>query len=375
MGRYRIRIGFLTSSRADFGIYTPLIYDLCKDPFFEIEILAFGMHLQEDQGQTLNFIKEENFGVTIKTIHSTILENDISAISHSYGNVIKEFSLFWRENEYDLIFALGDRWEMSAAIQSTIPFEIQIAHIHGGETTFGAIDNIYRHQITIASKLHFTSCQEHSNKVEKLIDQSVNIHNVGSLNIQDVESLDLPSWKLIKKNFDIPFDKFILITFHPETINSFQNTKHIVELDLVLKELSKTYNLIITKANSDAYGKEYNEMYKKLEKSYGSNIRLVSALGRLNYFKLMSRCDFLIGNSSSALIESASFKKWALNVGIRQDGRLRNKNVIDASFDYHSILEGVKKISGFKTYKKGNIFLKPNSTSLVKGVIKTYFGL
>lgn len=373
MGRYKISVGVLTSSRADFGIYTPLIYELCQDPLFQLEILAFGMHLQEEQGQTLNLIKEENFGLTIKTINTDISENDISAVSNSYGNVVKEFSLFWKENEYDLIFALGDRWEMSAAVQSTIPFELQIAHFHGGENTFGAIDNIYRHQITLASKLHFTSCQEHSNKVNKLIDQSYNIHNVGSLNIQDVESLELPSWKLVKKKFYIPFDKFILITFHPETIYSFQNTKHIVELDLVLKNISKTHNLLITKANSDVYGSEYNEMYKELEKSNSSKIRLVSAFGRLNYFKAMSHCEFLIGNSSSALIESASFKKWAINVGIRQDGRLRNKNVIDTNFNYNSIMQGIKKVNNLKTYNGGNIFYQPNSTSLVKDALKAHF--
>lgn len=375
MGRFKISIGILTSSRADFGIYTPLIHELVIDPLYQLEIIAFGMHLQEEQGQTLNFIKNENFGVILKTINTDLSEKDVAAISYSYGNLIKDFSLFWRKNKYDLIFALGDRWEMSAAIQASIPFEFKVAHIHGGETTFGAIDNIFRHQITLASKLHFTSCLEHANRVRELTGKSFDIHNIGSLNIHDLESLKLPSWKSIKKSFEIPFDKFILITFHPETINSSQNTRHINELKKILKDLCKIHNLLITKANTDAYGLEYNKMYRELEKDNSSKIRLVSAFGRLNYFKVMSLSEFLIGNSSSALIESASFKKWALNIGIRQNGRLRNNNVIDTRFTYYSVMNGIKKVKNLKTYNGDNIFYKPNSTSLVNDALKAYFNL
>lgn len=368
-------IGILTSSRADFGIYTPLIIELSSELIFKTEIIAFGMHLQKDQGETLSLIKESNYGLEIKILETKFFADDIQAISYSYGSVIKEFSMFWKENKYDFIFALGDRWEMSAAVQSSIPFEIPIGHIHGGETTFGAIDNIYRHQISLASKLHFTSCYEHSKKVKELTGLYDHIYNVGSLNLQDIHTLKLPSWDLVKKKFDIPFDEFILVTFHPESIRSSKNLNHLKELELVLQNLLKTHNLLITNANSDAYGSYYNELFRKLQEIDKSKIKLVSALGRLNYFTTMSRCEFLLGNSSSALIESASFKKWALNIGSRQDGRIRNKNVIDAAFDHANILEGIRKINNLGLYNDGNIFFNSRSSVLIKEALKEYFKL
>ena len=373
MGRFKLKIGILTSSRADFGIYTPLISELSKDLTIRVEILAFGMHLQKSQGTTLNLIKAEYSKLLIHEIKTNIEDDSIWGISKSYGKIVDTFSTFWKKNNYDMIFALGDRWEMSAAVQSTIPLELIIGHIHGGETTLGAIDNIYRHQITLASKLHFTSCQMHSKRVEEIISGTTNIHNVGSLSIQDLGELKIPNWDLVKKQFGINFDDFILVTFHPESVNSVENLNHIKITKKVLKELLKTNNLLITNANSDAYGSLYNKMYKELENSNKQRIKVVSAMGRVNFFSAMTACEFILGNSSSALIESCSFHKWALNVGNRQKGRIGNSNVISTEFNYYDILRKVTEIKSLNIYQGKNIFFKPNSSSLIRKIIKEYF--
>ena len=141
-----MKIGFLTSSRADFGIYLPLLKIIKNDPYFDLEIIVFGTHLSKKYGYTISDIKKENFNKVHEVI--SLKEDDtIEGVVVSYGNTVCEFASFWKDNTYDLVFSLGDRFEMSAAVQSSIPYGIKLAHIHGGETTLGAIDNIYRHQI------------------------------------------------------------------------------------------------------------------------------------------------------------------------------------------------------------------------------------
>ena len=175
-----MKIGVLTSSRADYGIYLPLLNELKKDIFFDLEIIAFGTHLSERHGLTLSDIIKDGYD-TIHEITSLVEDDSEKGIVISYGNTVLEFSNFWSTQKFDLVFCLGDRFEMSAAVQASIPFGVKLAHIHGGETTLGAIDNIYRHQISLASKYHFVSTNDNMQKVEQLIGSSNLIYDVGSL--------------------------------------------------------------------------------------------------------------------------------------------------------------------------------------------------
>ena len=172
-----MKIGVLTSSRADYGIYLPLLRKISRDNYFNMEIIAFGTHLSKLHGYTVSEMANENFK-KIHRISSLISNDDENAISTSYALTVLKFSDFWSSNSYDLVFCLGDRFEMSAAVQAGIPYNIKFAHIHGGEQTLGAIDNIYRDQITHASKLHFTSTKMFSNRISQIIGGNQNIHNV-----------------------------------------------------------------------------------------------------------------------------------------------------------------------------------------------------
>ena len=145
-----MKIGVLTSSRADYGIYAPLLKKLNTDGYINLEVIAFGTHLSKSHGYTLTEIEKDDYNC-IHSISSLISNDDEQSIATSYGLTVLKFADFWRENKYDMIFCLGDRFEMSAAVQAGIPFGLKFAHIHGGETTLGAIDNIYRNQITHAS--------------------------------------------------------------------------------------------------------------------------------------------------------------------------------------------------------------------------------
>ena len=181
-----MKIGVLTSSRADYGIYLPLLKKIKQDNFFELEIIAFGTHVSKSHGFTLNEIEKENYS-KIHCIASLIAIDDEQGIATSYALTALKFADFWQHNKFDVVLCLGDRFEMSAAVQAGIPFNVKFAHLHGGETTLGAIDNIYRHQITLASNLHFTAGELFSERLTELIGHNKNVYTVGSLSLDGIE--------------------------------------------------------------------------------------------------------------------------------------------------------------------------------------------
>ena len=174
-----MKIGILTSSRADYGIYLPLLQKLKLDSFFDLEIIAFGTHLSKFHGYTLDQIENDGYS-KIHKISSLISNDDEQSIATSYGLTVLKFAYFWANNQFDMVFCLGDRFEMSAAVQAGIPFGVKFSHIHGGETTLGAIDNIYRHQISLASQFHFTSSDIYSDKIAHLKGNIKNVYTVGA---------------------------------------------------------------------------------------------------------------------------------------------------------------------------------------------------
>lgn len=364
-----MKIGVLTSSRADYGIYQPLLRKMKADKSFELEIIAFGMHLQTIQGNTLEAIYKDGY----KKVHEvgTMPEEDsVYDIASSYGYLVSDFARFWNIHTFDLIFALGDRWEMSAAVQSSIPFEIKLVHFYGGETTLGAIDDVFRHQITLASQLHFTATDRYARRVAELKGDKKNIFSVGSMSLENFENLCLPMWSKVKVLFQIPFDSFILVTFHPESIGTEKNLEFSNTVFNTLKQLTSKYNLLITAANSDAMGSIFNKKHLELEKLYPTRVRLVQALGKLNYFSAIQNCQFMVGNTSSGIVEAASFNKWVVNVGERQKGRLKNKNVFDVPFDEGEILKALDFISVKTKYDGTNIYYNKNSVSKILKEIK-----
>ena len=360
-----MKIGVLTSSRADYGIYMPLLSKLSKDDRFELTIIAFGMHLQKQHGETIKNIVADNFSNNIHKVLGMPVKDSQLDISKGYGEIIIEFSKYWNENKYDYILALGDRFEMSAAVQASMPFGIKIAHLHGGEITLGAIDNIYRHQITIASKIHFVATAKFAEKVNDITGTSDNVYNVGALSLDGVKELDLPKWKDVRELFDIPDKKFILTTFHPETVNPDKNIIYSEIIFKVLEEICQNTHVIITLANADTMGSLFRNSSKDLKNKYPMNITLISNFGKNNYFSAMKASEMLLGNTSSGILEAASFGKYVINVGNRQLGRLRSDNVIDVSFDKNEIIESIKRINGKKDFKGKNKYLITNTANKI----------
>jgi GDP/UDP-N,N'-diacetylbacillosamine 2-epimerase (hydrolysing) len=367
-----MRIGVLTSSRADYGIYQPLLKRLKEDSYFNLEVIAFGTHLSKSHGFTLLEIEKDNYQ-KIHCISSLISNDDEQGIATSYALTTMKFANFWNENKFNLVLCLGDRFEMSAAIQAAIPFNVKFAHLHGGETTLGAIDDIYRNQITLASCMHFTTNDFFSKKICQLIGKNDNIYTVGSLSLNDIEQ-----YKPIDKNvfylkFNIPIDKdFALVTFHPETVNSSLNRQYALEMKSALSKLTTKLYLVITMPNADTMGSIFRSEFEKLKSEFPEHVLCIENFGKENYFSAMYYAKVLVGNTSSGIIEAASFGKYVVNVGERQKGRLQSENIINAPFNKKAIIDAIDQALLNDSYTGLNIYYIQDSADLIIKQIKHF---
>jgi len=369
-----MRIGVLTSSRADFGIYLPLVRKLFEDDFFQAEIIAFGTHLSKMFGKTIHEI--ENEGFTVKYKLQTVPDNDTPlSMALSISKTASVFAEFWNNNNFDLVFALGDRFEMFAAVVAGSPFNVKFAHIHAGETTLGAIDNAYRHSISLMSKWLFVSTEEYKKRAIEIIHHSEDVFNVGALSIDNLMEEKLYSIPDLKEKFGIDLSiPTILTTFHPETVGFEKNELYINELLLALKELIKKYQIVITMPNSDTEGLIIRE---KIEE-FGNNherVHLVESFGMRGYLSCMKHCKMLIGNTSSGFVEAAFFPKWVINLGSRQKGRIITNNILNSVIENKEILNSVFKLNELDLPTNCNIYGDGRAANNIIIKIKEFHGL
>ena len=365
-----MKIAILTSSRADFGIYLPLLNALQGSSHYKLKIVAFGTHLSAHHGRTINEIKSAGFD-NIDTIHSLLLDDSAEAIATGFGITYLKFVDYWANNRFDLVLCLGDRFEMQAAVQAGIPTRVKFAHFHGGETTEGAIDNIYRHQITLASFAHFVSTDQYAKRVREILGHGRNVFSVGSMALHNFENLELPAFSDVQEKFKLPVGKFALVTFHPETVAFDENYSFAREMQDALEILSQELNLVVTLPNADTLGSLYREKLEQLFSKKPQQIKLIESFGKFNYFSVMEQAEVVIGNSSSGIIEAASFKKWVVNVGERQLGRAQSENTLNASFNSTEIIEATKLALSKDEFQGANIYYKKESVENVYHLLQS----
>ena len=350
------RIALLTSSRADYSIYYPLISKFKSSKEFELDIIAFGNHNSLLYGNSAKRIEEDGFEIKHK-IDGLVLGDTAESISDSMGLTIIKFSSIWKFGKYDLIVCLGDRFEMFSAVAASIPFNIPIAHISGGEITLGAIDNVFRYSLTLMSKFHFVSTEQYKRQVINLIgiENKNNVFNYGALSIDNLRKMHFLSINDFKDRFDIDLDKkSVLITFHPETVSIQKIERHIHELLLALKRLSK-YQLIITMPNTDTMGNMIREKLMDFIRT-NKNAVGVESFGTIGYLTCMKYCEFMLGNTSSGFVEASFFPKYVINLGDRQKGRIITPNILNSEITENSILRAVSKIEGSPDLEEINIY-------------------
>lgn len=334
-------ICIVTGSRAEYGLLSPIIKQLIATNSFKLKIVATGAHLSEDFGLTYKEIEADGISVDAKI---DVLQNDDSnkAMSKAIGIGVIGFAEYFEINQPNLVVVLGDRFEIFAAATAAAVACIPIAHLHGGETTEGAIDEFFRHSISKMSYLHFTSTKQYRQRVINMGEAPSRVFNVGATGVENISSMSLMSKDELARSIDYDLTSpYALVTFHPITLEKDTATKQIEDLLSALDETSGL-NYIFTKANADANGRAINNKIDAYCEKKGNAIAFTS-MGVLYYLSAMKYCEMVIGNSSSGIIETPSFKKPTINIGDRQKGRICAKSVISCEPEKHAIIKSINK--------------------------------
>lgn len=366
------KICVVTGTRAEYGLLYWTMKEIQADKALELQLIATGMHLSPEFGLTYKEI-EKDFNINKKI--DIILSSDTSVgITKSMGLAQISFADAYQDLKPDIILVLGDRYEIFSAASAALIARIPIAHLSGGEKTEGAFDEAIRHSITKMSQLHFTATEEYKNRVIQLGENPNKVFNVGGMGVENIKKLKLYSKKEFEQSIDLKLNKKnILITFHPVTLEARTSNKHFQEILSVVDSLKDT-NIIFTKANSDTDGRIINQMIddyvaKNYHKSRGFN-----SLGQLRYLSALKHVDAIVGNSSSGLSETPSFKIGAINIGDRQKGRIKASNVIDCLPNKESIKNAFETLYSkeFQLSLKSckNPFGEGNSSKTIVEVLK-----
>ncbi|MFD2514244.1 UDP-N-acetylglucosamine 2-epimerase [Pontibacter locisalis] len=365
-----IKIGVLTSSRSDFGVYLPLLNRMKADEEISFSIIAFGTHISKFHGNTVDEILEQGFEVQYK-LPTLLTDDSEEGISSSTALCALKFSSFWAtyKDRFDFVFCLGDRFEMFAAVSAGVPFGIKFVHFCGGDVSLGAIDNVYRDCLTRFSSIHFPTTTTCAERVNKLKNEDEPVKAVGLLSLDDIDNLELLTLEEFKDKWGIDLAiPSILVTFHPETIGSEKNIKYSQVIYETLLELGEDYQLIVTMPNADTEGYLFREIFYQIKSLLPEKVILIENFGRTSYFTCMKYSRLLIGNSSSGISEAASFNKYAINIGSRQKGRETGPNTFNVDFDTAEILALAVKVLRDPVFEGENIYRKAGG---VDEIIKT----
>jgi len=362
------KICIVTGSRAEYGLLYWLIKEIEADEDLELQIIATGMHLSPEFGLTYQTI-EKDFKIN-KKVEMLISSDTAVGITKSMGLAQISFAEVYDELKPDIVVVLGDRYEIFCAVSAAFVARIPIAHIHGGELTFGAIDEQFRHAITKMSHIHFTANQIYANRVIKMGENPANVFDVGVLGVYNIHKFQLLSKYEIENKFNFKFlEKNMLITFHPQT--TAPNT--IGDFKIILEFLSYLENtlLIFTKCNSDENGTTINKLIDDFVNTYDNAI-VFTSMGNINYLSTMQYVDCVFGNSSSGIIEAPALSIPTINIGSRQDGRIRFSSIIDTKASHNELSSAINTIysKDFLATIKGKTNHYKNTPMMIVNTLK-----
>jgi GDP/UDP-N,N'-diacetylbacillosamine 2-epimerase (hydrolysing) len=336
------KICVVTGTRAEYGLLRWVMKGVHQTPGLELQIIATGMHLSPEFGLTYQEIEKDGFRIDRKV--EMILSSDTPVgLAKSMGLGLIGFGDILQQLQPDIMLILGDRFELFSAVAAAMVARIPVAHLHGGESTVGAFDEAIRHSITKMSHLHFVAAEEYRKRVIQLGEHPGRVFLVGGLGIDNIKKLDLLDLPELERSLEFRLgEKNLLITFHPVTLEDKTSAMQMTELLAALDTLEDT-RLIFTMPNADTDGRVLIDMIEKFVAKH-PNARSYTSLGQLRYLSCVLHVDGVIGNSSSGLLEVPSFAKGTINIGDRQQGRLKAKSVIDCRPDRESIIAALQKL-------------------------------
>lgn len=338
------KVLYITGTRADYGLMNETLKLLNSDNDIHLDVVATGMHLMEEFGYSLDEIKKDNFNLHV--INQIFEKDDESSMSEFIGNLIVDLTGMMNKLKPDVVLLLGDRGEMLAGAIVASYLQIPVAHVHGGDVS-STVDDSTRHAITKLANIHFAATEKSASRIIQMGENPDNIFVVGAPGLDSIVTSkgDIDE-NYLRRKYNITED-FVLVLQHPVSLEVDESAFQIKQtLDAVK---STDYQVILVYPNADAGGRAMIDVINQYDVDAYRNIPHDDFIG------LLSMANALIGNSSSGIIESSSFKLPVINIGTRQSGREKAENVIDVDYDSKQIVDALNYI---ETEKYQNILKK-----------------
>lgn len=354
------KIAVITSTRAEYGLLYPLIKEMMNSKCIEMHLLVSGTHLLEKYGLTIQYIEKDGIPISYKIpIFDIDFESRENQVVKAVAMAATLSSEIYIKERYDAIVVLGDRYELLGFCSAAVICRIPIIHIHGGEITEGAIDDKIRHAITKLSSIHFPSIDEYADRIIQMGEEKKWVFTTGALGIDNILNLKKCDKRELCEILQIDEKaKLAAVTYHPVTNESPE--KAVDEVKEVLEALIESeYVSIITMPNSDVGGDNIYRTILEYEKKYTDKIIVKKSLGQKLYLSLLENADIMIGNSSSGIIESASFGLPTINIGSRQKGRMAPENVLHCECQKNQILDKINMVKEMDMKNKLKGYVNP----------------
>ena len=371
------KICVITGTRAEFGLLSGLMQLIQQSENTTLQVVATNMHLSERYGNTYREIEEAGFAIDYKVpMLDESGADDSTATIKAMSRALAGFADAYDALQPDLLVILGDRYEMLEAASAALIKHIPIAHVHGGEVSYGAYDDAIRHSITKMSHLHFTSTEEYRKRVIQLGEQPGRVFNVGALGVENIKRVPLMSKEEVERDLDFEIgDKTLLVTYHPVTLSDSNPLDDIQALFDALDEQPEL-RVIFTMPNSDTGGQVIADAIERYAALHAERVRAYKSLGMRRYLSVMKYCAAVVGNSSSGILETPSFHIPTLNIGSRQDGRLAATTVYNCGTSKYAISAGLAHILSQEFRAQAamatNPYEKEGTAQAIFDVISTY---
>jgi UDP-hydrolysing UDP-N-acetyl-D-glucosamine 2-epimerase len=334
-------ISTVSVGRSDYSIYLPILRQIKASKELRLHLVVAGAHLSEKFGMTVRAIEADGFGIgdRIKMVPPS---DTPEGVARAMSEGLVQFARSFERRRPDLLLVLGDRFEMHAAVSAAAPFGIPVAHIHGGESTEGAMDELFRHAITKMSHLHFVATDAYRDRIVRMGEEPWRVTVSGAPALDNLREMDLLDVAEIEKAIGLPLKPPpLLVTFHPVTLEPDETTHQVRELLAALDGVNRP--IVFTFPNADPGHEAVIAALRDFVRAH-PRARLVTSLGTRLYFSLMARAAAMVGNSSSGIIEAASFRLPVVNVGNRQRGRVHGRNVVDADCTRDAIAKALRQV-------------------------------
>jgi UDP-hydrolysing UDP-N-acetyl-D-glucosamine 2-epimerase len=330
----------VTGTRAEYGVLHPVLKSIEAKRELSLSLVVTGMHLSDEFGCTVKDIENDGFDISAR-VDMLPRDDTLEAMADSVGRGISGMAQTWEQLKPDLVLVLGDRTEPLAATIASAYMNIPVAHIHGGDAATGSnIDDSNRHAITKFAHVHFPATSKSEQRIINMGEEKWRVHKVGSPALDVILSEPLLSAETLSSRYALDLSRpLILVIQHPVTTQVEDAPMQMRETLEAIVEAG--HAAVIIYPNSDAGGRKIIEVIKEFEKH--PLFSTFKSLPRREYLSLMKSASVMVGNSSSGIVEAPSFGLPAVNIGIRQEGRERGNNVIDAGHEKTKIIQAIRR--------------------------------